>query len=125
MRESTVDIRQFLETLHLKTGEMLVLCGRMLATVVALGAFFCLMMLGGLLMTQHPERIFQTQSFQFNYVDFNRGHANPKSQPDPSWDGAAAGFGLGLEVGRVLPWVGPIAGPVVGAVMGYRLDKRI
>jgi hypothetical protein len=125
MQKSVVFIRQFLEALHFRLGEALLLCGRMLATVVALGAFFCLMMLGGLMMARHPEQIFQTQSFHFNYLDFNRIQPENKLKPDPVWDGVGAGFGLGVEVGHVIPIIGPVAGPVLGAVLGYKLDQKI
>jgi hypothetical protein len=127
MREAVLGIRQLLETLHLKTGDLLVMCSRTLAVVAALGTFFSLMMLGGLLMSRHPERIFQLESFQVNYVHSKRGQGHDQAAPlmDPSWDGAIAGFGLGVETGKLVPWVGPIVGPVAGALLGYQLDQRI
>ncbi|HEY9745116.1 MAG TPA: hypothetical protein V6C99_02740 [Oculatellaceae cyanobacterium] len=123
-----LDSRQFLETLHLKSGQLLVLSSRLLAMVLALGAFCSLVLLGGLLMTRHPEQVFQLESFQINYQELNRS-AEPETwtsvQLDPAWDGALVGFGLGVEVGRMVPVIGVVAGPVFGAVLGYQLDKQI
>lgn len=97
----------------------------MMLTVVALGVFFCLLFFGGLLMTRHPERIFQAQSFQANYADFNRAGLLLDSRQDPAWDGAIAGFGLGFELGRLMPIVGPIAGPLTIGILGYQLDRQV
>lgn len=145
MQQSVMNLRQFLESLHWRMGQTLVIGSRTLAAIVALGAFFCLMMLGGLSMMRHPEQVFHTRLFQMNYAELKpetnsethqqtspktgKNQALPSTSDevglDPDWDGALAGFGVGYEVGQSIPVVGSIVGPMLGAVVGYQLDKQI
>ncbi len=136
MPEESQHLRDSLVTLHRKTGEVLIACYRLLATMTILGALFFMMTLTSFQLMQHPEQTFRIQGFSFNYSEFasttsnahslaNQGKPTDKLKKDPSWDGFIAGLGIGASIGQAFPLVGHIVGPVVGALVAYQLDERI
>lgn len=127
--------RKTLQALHTKTGELITVCNRMLAAVISLGSLFCLMLMASMVLAQKPEQVFHIQAFMINYSEFAKAEAPSdvavaaqKAGPlhkDPNWDGAVAGAGMGLTVGRNIPLIGGVAGPIIGALIGYRMDSKI
>jgi hypothetical protein len=128
--------RHDLKNLHRLTGAVLSLCNRLMVSVVVLGGAFFLMTLVSVRLANEPENILRMQGFMFNYTEFSRAEtlqqpqagsvSNASARPqDPDWDGALAGGGLGLTLGRTIPFVGVIIGPITGAMLGFKLDSRI
>jgi hypothetical protein len=92
-----------------------------------------------LYLIRNPEQTLHTQAFKFNYTEFASAAAHPSTDgtpantpstlstqhTDPNWDGMLAGAGLGLTLGRNVPFIGYVGGSVLGAMLGYHLDSRI
>jgi hypothetical protein len=125
-----------LETIHHRTGRLVVLGNRLLAAIVLLGALFCVISVTALGILKNPEQFLHTQAFMMNYTEFSRAQAvltpthterNPQDSDntDPDWDGMLAGAGIGATLGQNIPLLGSIGGPIIGAVIGYQLDSRI
>lgn len=128
--------RTTLETLHHRTGRLVIFGNRLIVAVVLLGAMFCAISLVALSMIKNPERILHTQAFMMNYTEFYQTEsANTPFNPsgiqqtmqtsDPNWDGMLAGAGVGATLGQNIPLIGCIGGPILGAVIGYQLDSHI
>jgi len=125
-----------LESMHHKTGTLLMLGQRLLSATFILGTMFCMFAYGLAEVIRQPEAYLHMQGFMFNYAEMAQGEAAPymkvdnlpvlpEHPTDPNWDGTLAGASAGYTVGQNIPFIGSFCGPVLGAILGYRLDSRI
>lgn len=124
--------RTELQQVHARTGKLIMLCNRLLVTMLVLGLVFCALVIGGMQVLSKPERYFATQAFSLNYMEsaeretvLKTGQLDGQAQRDPNWDGIVAGGSIGTTLGSSIPFVGPYVGPLAGAVVGYRMDSRL
>jgi len=128
------DIRT-LQSVHQGIGEILALLNRIVTCGVVLGLAFSITAYGFLNLGREPEKLLNLQAFLFNYTELahageklgppsQTGGAGQKTQ-DPVWDGFMAGAGIGMTVGRSIPFIGGIIGFVTGGMIGHQVDQRV
>jgi hypothetical protein len=114
-------VQSLLTAVHEALGQFLTWVARLLTLCLLSGALFLFGSVNLSAFLKAPEVTLQLEGAQLNVLELS---PVADKRQDPDWDGAVAGFCLGLGYGQSNLLIGPVVGPAIGAFVGYQLDSR-